>query len=200
MAEIIEIIVIAGHGGVDKGARCATLDGHTWFEYELTIMTRELLCYYLEISRPDYPDLKYKVIKDDDSLTLQGVVNWLGNIYKDKTKRIIFDIHFDAFNKTATGTTTFIPDIHSSLEKELGSKVSETSSRILGIPNRGCRVESRSARKKLAIMRPQGENVLYEVCFGDNPLDLRAFLDNSTNLVIGVAKDILDTVKKLNNN
>jgi N-acetylmuramoyl-L-alanine amidase len=197
MAETIEIIVIAGHGGSDKGAKCAYLNGHQWWESELTIIARDLLAYYLEISKPDYPDVKYKVIKDDDSLTLQGVINWLKNPLKAKNKRLIIDIHFDAFNSKATGTTTFIPDNHSLFEKSFGERMAAIASNTLKITNRGCRVESRSNRGRLAIMRPHGENILWEVCFGDNPTDLKQFLDLSTPLTIDIAKHILANVKNM---
>jgi N-acetylmuramoyl-L-alanine amidase len=191
----MEIILIAGHGGSDKGAKGVVYNGHQLYESEMTIVIRDLMYHYMMMSKSEYPNLK--VIKDDDSFTLNGIISWLGNIYKGRQDRLIFDIHFDAFNGKVSGTSTFIPDDFIEHEKKLGEKIAGTTAAILKVPNRGCRLEKQSARKRLGIMRPIGINVLWEVAFIDNLTDVDAVYKNIGSLCSQNAKNILEYMKKI---
>jgi N-acetylmuramoyl-L-alanine amidase len=190
-------IIIAGHGGNDPGARGIYYKDTQLWEADLTRLTRDGIAHALGVMMHDDPALKYRYIKDCDNLSLQGVINWLNNVVEKKENRIILDIHFNVFNKKATGTETFYPENALDIEKKLAGKISKTSSRIMGIANRGAKPESRSQHKRLAIMRPVGINVLWEVCFMDNQSDVERFFNSFSALCLNVAKDIIDTFKEI---
>jgi N-acetylmuramoyl-L-alanine amidase len=191
-----EIILIAGHGGGDKGAPGVSYKGHKLFEADLNILVRNTIFDFINFYKNDYPNVKIKTIKDDDSLTLQGVINWLNVGLKSTEDRIIFDIHFNAFNGTATGTEVIIPQAPTNKERELATLIQSTSVSVMKLRNRGVRTEDQTARKRLAIMRPKGINVLWEVCFIDNKSDIEAFFNNLSELCMRQARNILDFVSK----
>jgi N-acetylmuramoyl-L-alanine amidase len=187
-----EIILIAGHGGIDKGAPGITYKGKKLYEADLTKLVRDNIYRCIKMYLPDYPKLKVRVLKDDDSLSLQGVINWLNLGLVPTEDRLIFDIHFNAFNGKATGTETFIPQNPCMDEKQLSAIIQQTSVDALKIFNRRVKTEDKSARKRLAIMRPKGINILWEVCFIDNEKDIEAFFNNFSELCMKIAKNILD--------
>jgi N-acetylmuramoyl-L-alanine amidase len=191
-----EIILIAGHGGSDKGAPGIVYKGHKLWEADLNILVRDTIFKFINFYAIDYPNLKVKTIKDDDSLTLQGVINWLNFGLTPKENRIIFDIHFNAFNGTATGTEVIIPLNPCKEERELASIIQITSVNVMKIRNRGVKTEDKTARKRLAIMRPKGINLLWEVCFIDNKNDVEAFFNNLGELCMRQAKNLLDFASK----
>jgi N-acetylmuramoyl-L-alanine amidase len=187
-----EIILIAGHGGVDKGATGVVYKGKQLHEADLTKLVRDNLYNCIKMYMSDYPKLKVKVLKDDDSLTLQGVINWLNVGLVPTEDRLIFDIHFNAFNKKATGTEVIIPISPSTKETQLAARIQKTSVEVLKLADRKVKTEDKTARKRLAIMRPKGENILWEVCFIDNESDVDSFFRNLSDLCIKQARNILD--------
>lgn len=191
-----KLILIAGHGGSDKGAPGVVYKGHKLWEADLNILVRNTIFDFVNYYAADYPNLKIQTLKDDDSLTLQGVINWLNVGLTPTEDRIIFDIHFNAFNGTATGTETIIPLNPSQKERELATLIQTTSTNVMKIRNRGVKTEDKTARKRLAIMRPKGINVLWEICFIDNKTDVEAFFDNLSELCIRQAKNLLDFASK----
>jgi N-acetylmuramoyl-L-alanine amidase len=193
---MIEIILIAGHGGKDRGAPGVVYKGHKLWEADLNILVRNAIFDYINFYKSDYPNLKIKTLKDDDSLTLQGVINWLNVGLTPKENRIIFDIHFNAFNGRATGTEVIIPKNPSVKEQQLAAFIQQTSVNVLKIANRGVKTEDKTARKSLAIMRPKGINLLWEVCFIDNKSDVDSFFENISELCMRQAKNILEHCSK----
>lgn len=192
----VKIIVIAGHGGVDKGARGVVWNGNQIWEADMTIAVRNLICEYMGFVLNEYPEIKVKIIKDDDSHSLQGVINWLNSKVAPKQNRIIYDIHFNAFNRIANGAEVIIPDKATELEKKLAQMLQDVNVSVLKIKDRGVKPESKTARKRLAIMRPIGINVLDEICFIDNMEDMEKFFANISVLVQKKARAILDFANK----
>ena len=179
-----KVIVIAGHNDKDPGA-----SGNGYREADLTKEFRSLLSTAIGIYQSDF-GLNLKIVNDDDSLNLNRVINWVNGLPFGE-ERLIIDIHFNAFNTHANGTETIIPDNYCVNELSLGKKIAATMASAMGIFNRGCKQEKRTARKKLAIMRPKGINILLEICFIDNKKDIEAYHANKNELARRIAKDIL---------
>lgn len=99
---------------------------------------------------------------------------YLGRI-KPGTSSVICETHFNAFNGKATGVEVLVPNDPTKDERSLAGEISLNFSKIMGIPNRGVRTESESKRGRLALMRPNGMNVLIEICFMDNPDDIKKY-------------------------
>lgn len=179
-----KVIVIAGHSDSDPGA---VANGYR--EADLTKEFREMLITVLRYYQVDYGK-QLTIKRDCDELSLARVVNWLNSL--TEKNRLILDIHFNAFNSHANGTEVFIPDNYSEDELELGRKISQCIADTLGVLNRGVKTESRSARKRLAIMRPKGINLLLEMCFIDNIKDIEKYHKHKTELAIRIGKIILE--------
>lgn len=180
-----KIILIAGHSNSDPGAVHKDR-----VEAKLNQEFREILAVALEFQMNDYRLNNYKIVKDCDSLSLKRVINWINGLPNEE-ERLIFDIHFNKFNTFANGTEVFIPKNYCKNELELGKKIAKSMADVMGIFNRGCKPETKSARKQLAIMRPKGINLLIELCFLDNDKDFKAYQDNKLMVAANIAKIIL---------
>lgn len=153
-------------------------------EAKETVALRDLICRELDL-------LGYKYIKDNDSESLS---QYLARI-KPGNASVVLDIHFNAFNGTATGTECVIKDSPSKHEIAFGSDLANTTSATLGIVNRGVKKESQTARKKLAVMRKEGIVGLIEVCFIDNPSDMEKYRAN----VVALSRKIAQILVKYEN-
>lgn len=88
---------------------------------------------------------------------------------------IICDLHFNAAGPSATGCEVYIPENADITEQALAQQLAATIATTLHIRNRGVKPESSSQHKRLGIMRPQGRNILIEVCFISNHYDMRQY-------------------------
>jgi N-acetylmuramoyl-L-alanine amidase len=165
-----KIYIIAGHYNSDPGASGTHENIGRIFEAHLTKELRDMIASYFTMHNNN------TIIKDDDSHTLTKVLNTINaTIEKDD---ILIDIHFDAFNGKASGTSCFIPTVSSKIEKTIGANIAKGVSEILGVPNRGVRTEKQSARGRIGILHGTGNRILIEVCFIDNPSDIDSYLKN----------------------
>lgn len=175
------LFLIAGHYIADPGALS---HGRDMKEADITIAMRDLIAFFVKMKS----DGKVKIYKDDDTLNLNSVITWLNKTAVGEN-RIIFDIHCNAFNGVATGTEVLIPSTGATeTERRIAKLISMTTSLKLNIPDRG--VKSKSQHSTLAIMKPKGINLLWEICFIDNPKDKEALQKNFTTLAESIA-DIL---------
>lgn len=86
------------------------------------------------------------------------------------------DIHLNAAaSNKATGTEVLVPEKYSDFEIKLATELSRAISASLGIPNRGVKTETQSARKKLLWMTIPAENILIECFFISNPSDVNSY-------------------------
>jgi len=103
---------------------------------------------------------------------------------------VVVEFHFNAGPLTATGTEALISVDAGQLEKEMAGEFAMSTSRILGIRNRGVKPESVTRHKRLGLMRKTGLVVMVEVCFISNANDMAAY-DKNFNSLIQCYTDII---------
>ena len=156
-----KIIISAGHGGNDPGA---VANGYT--ERDLAIEFRELLVKELLL-------LGVNPLIDDNKNALKQTLAWLKGVLKsDKT--VCIDIHWNAAIPKARGTEIIIPDKPSLFESSFAKEILDVFVSN-GFTSRGVKTESQTARKRLGWMRPLAENILIEMAFLTNTLDLELY-------------------------
>ena len=172
-----KIIISAGHGGNDPGA---VANGYT--ERDLAIEFRELLVKELLL-------LGVKPLIDDNKNALKQTLAWL--IGKYSSKDILLDIHWNAASSKARGTEVIVPDNASIFENNFAKNILNVFVSN-GFVNRGVKPESQTARKRLGWMRPPAENILIEMGFITNLLDINLY----QNLKYKLAKELALVIYK----
>ena len=173
-----KIIISAGHGGNDPGA---VANGYT--ERDLAIEFRELLVKELLL-------LGVNPLIDDNKNALKQTLAWLKGVLKsDKT--VCIDIHWNAASSKARGTEVIVPDNASVFENNLAKNILNVFVSN-GFTSRGVKTESQTARKRLGWMRPSAENILIEMAFLTNTLDLELYKMVKYKL----AKELAVVIKK----
>ena len=172
-----KIIISAGHGGNDPGA---VANGYT--ERDLTIEFRELLVKELLL-------LGVKPLIDDNKNALKETLAWL--VGKYSSKDILLDIHWNAAIPKARGTEVIVPDNASIFENNFAKNILNVFVSN-GFVNRGVKPESQTARKRLGWMRPPAENILIEMGFITNLLDINLY----QNLKYKLAKELAFVIYK----
>ena len=172
-----KIIISAGHGGNDPGA---VANGYT--ERDLAIEFRELLVKELLL-------LGVNPLIDDNKNALKQTLSWLTGKYSSKD--ILLDIHWNAASSKARGTEVIVPDNASIFENNFAKNILNVFVSN-GFVNRGVKPESQTARKSLGWMRPPAENILIEMGFITNLLDINLY----QNLKYKLAKELAVVIKK----
>ena len=172
-----KIIISAGHGGNDPGA---VANGYT--ERDLAIEFRELLVKELLL-------LGVKPLIDDNKNALKQTLSWLTGKYSSKD--ILLDIHWNAASSKARGTEVIVPDNASIFENNFAKNILNVFVSN-GFVNRGVKPESQTARKRLGWMRPPAENILIEMGFITNLLDINLY----QNLKYKLAKELAFVIYK----
>jgi N-acetylmuramoyl-L-alanine amidase len=176
-----KIFLSAGHGGDDPGAV-----SEKFIERDLAIELRELISTELGV-------LGIEPIKDPNSNALSQTLSWLRN--KFGSKDILLDIHWNAASSTqANGSEVIIPNTSTSFERQLATAILGVFTSY-GFKPRGVKPESQTARKTLGWMRPNAENILLEVCFLTNNLDMKLYQANKQGIAKKIAKVLSDFSK-----
>lgn len=136
-------------------------------EAQETVILRDKVCANLD-------KMGAKYIKDKDN---ESLAQYLGRIQPGNAS-VVVDIHFNSFNKVASGTEVIIEDEADRLDAAMAKELADSGSAIMGIVNRGVKKESQTARKRLGLMREEGIISLIEVCFIDNESDMKAYRAN----------------------
>lgn len=128
---------------------------------------------------------KVKVITDTDD---ERLGDYLKRI-KTGSGSVVLEFHFDgAVSSTATGTTSLYGNDADRLDIAFAKELVETTSKVLGIKNRGALSESQSHRGSLGLMRKQGIVSLLEICFISNPSDIKAYNEHKLELAVKIAE------------
>ncbi|MRM94595.1 N-acetylmuramoyl-L-alanine amidase [Riemerella anatipestifer] len=168
---------IAGHHERDSGA---VYNGRQ--ENKETIKIRETLALSLQ-------KIGIKVIKDKDNQTLSEVLRTI----KPGRGSVLYDIHLNAStNATATGTECVVSNesyANRDNSYRMAEEICEVASKLLGIRNRGVIPESKTARKRLAILHTKaGISVVHEWCFISNSNDMKALDENMSRACEAIAR------------
>lgn len=175
------IFLSAGHGGSDPGA-----SGNGYIERDLAIELRILIANELKAGY----NIDAKV--DPPQNALAQTLAWLRG--KFGSKDILFDIHWNAGPELANGTEVIVPDVYSQFELKLSTAILQVFT-TYGFKSRGVKKESQTPRKKLGWMRPNAENVLIEVCFISNKIDMKIYQANKYAIAKKIAKVLNDYSK-----
>ena len=142
------------------------------------------------------PTWQVKVVKDDNSLTLRNVVNWLLRL-RPTEKDIVVDIHFNAASASATGTEVWIPKKPTQRERDFAAALAAKMSEVLMIRNRGVKTSDVNRHGRLAMLDDvtHPTNVLLEVCFATNSTDVNSYNANFQTLCRELAWVIAQEVR-----
>lgn len=176
-----KIWLSAGHGGTDPGA-----SGSGFIEADLAIELRDLV-------RGRLPD-ETNVWTDPNAWATATTAPHIQS--NSKSGDIVCDIHFNAYNGSAQGVEVIVPDSPTAYEIKLASAIARGIALVIKSPLRGTngvKTESETARKRLAMMRPAGENVLIEVCFIDNRDEMGRYQLNKLTVAKVIADALLTT-------
>lgn len=154
----------AGHHDKDPGAVA-----NGWKEADLTKELRNLMIAEFNLRN-------HKIIVDQDWETNSQYQKRI----KPGSGSVIMDLHFNASsNDKSTGVEVIVNNNASKHSVDLATEICERLSNIMKIPNRGVKTEKQTARGRIGILNLKaGISVLVEVCFMNNPNDLRAYLNN----------------------
>lgn len=171
------IFLSAGHNFGDPGAI-----GNGYKENELCMELRSLIYEQLLLS-------KANVILDKDSETLGQYITRI----KPGSGSVVCELHFNAVsNASATGVEVFYPDTHKSINKSIAAEMSAELACIMQIKDRGAKLESSSARGRLAILRTgAGISFLPELAFISNANDMIAYQTNKVDIAKCITKYLL---------
>lgn len=181
------VFISAGHSNVhgqDMGAEGI----NSLIEGDLTVELRELIVNELKL-------LGELVVTDSNSYVTKDTVKLINALLDSND--IAIDIHFNAGPELARGTEVLVPFKSSQIERDLAKILSENIAAVLSTRNRGVKTEADSARKHLMFMRPNCENILVEVCFITNKLDVTIYLTKKNIVAKIIAKCIYDFLTKL---
>lgn len=109
---------------------------------------------------------------------------------------VVLEFHFDASGTgKASGSTALVGSDADRNDKAFAKEIVDATASTLGIPNRGVKSESESARGRLGLMRKEGIVCLLEIAFIDNCDDVGAYNLNKMKL----ATKIVDILVKYEN-
>lgn len=161
-----KLFISQGHGGADNGSTGA--DGHSEKS-----RIRNLA-----------PLVEERVKKAGINVTVKNEKNTSGKwAFSFASGDLKFSMHFNAFNKKATGTECIYKK---SSMRSNAAKMSKKVAAAMGITNRGAKY-----RSDLYMMNI-GFDLLLEVCFHDNKKDLQKYKDNRAAVADAIADVIID--------
>ena len=89
---------------------------------------------------------------------------------------VVCEFHLNASsNLNATGTEAVIAKTATANSKQMAIELTDVTSEILGIKNRGIITDDKTHRKRIGIVNKAGTSVLIEVCFLSNKSDMSSF-------------------------
>ena len=161
---MIDIYIGVGHGGSDSGAiGCGRLEKTLTLETatEITRLLRNV-GYIVKQSRTT--DCNF-----NSTLKIQEATK--------ENAPILLDIHYNAYNKVATGCEVFYPVKNKRIElaKKISDSICSNISSTINIKNRGSKNKLNGANDYYIINRYNGIGLLIEPLFIDNIMDIKKY-------------------------
>jgi len=186
------VYISSGHSNLKNGDKGSS--GNGYIEGELTIELRSLI-------DDELCALGITTKLDKNSNALKETIQFFKNLVTPNC--ICLDLHWNSSsNPNSTGTEVFIPNSYTKLELEIAGKLTNCISNTLNIPLRGntantlgVKTEKLAARGQLGWMRLNGINLLIEVCFISNKLDMDKYQKNKKILAKKLAKILYEYAK-----
>lgn len=173
--------ISAGHHLKDSGA----VSNNKQENLEM-IKFRDLVLAAMTKNHPNV-----KVISDRDEETLSQYLKRI----QTGNGSVVIEFHLDAAsNVKASGTTAIVSNNASQLSKDFAKELSDTTSLILGIQNRGVKPESYTHVGRLGLMREEGIVCLLELCFITNADDMSKLGDECKSQIL--AESIANIIAK----
>lgn len=173
-----KIYILAGHtpdplgGKYDPGATA-----HGVKEADLVNEFVDLVCGH-------FREWAVRHATDNDADSLAQVVSKLELTADD----ILCDVHTNASaNPLAAGVEVFVPYRATQKEIQLAKAILDAIVGLTGLKSRGVKDETQTARKRLAVMRENGTNVLIELFFLTNLSDLSKYNAKKKDIALSVA-------------
>ena len=170
----MRILLICGHGEGDPGAGSSNYQEATLVR-EIAPVLKNILSKYADVTLFN-PDLNmYKFLKSGKSFSF-GAYDY------------VLELHFNAFNKKATGTEIIVHKTEqgTSVEQMIVDNIAK-----LGFQNRG--VKGRSDLMNMNVCKKQGVSyALLETCFIDNTDDMKLYVSHKNDVIKAIANGIMD--------
>ena len=145
---------------------------------------RDEMIRFRDMVVPISRSLGLNVITDKDAETLPEYLDRI----KTGTGSVVLEFHLNAApDSSASGSLVLVGDDADRLDMLFAKELVDTTSKILGVQNRGVMMESQSHRKRLGLMREQGIVALLEICFITNESDMNKFRSNQPLLSISLS-------------
>lgn len=180
-----KLIITAGHYSLDSGAVALGKK-----EAEEAIKDRNEL-----VKAVHFIDPTVEVVIDDDNDNLSTVIRKIRSVAKSND--IWLDIHYNAFNGSASGVEAFINKSMKPNPKRIAERLVELSSKMLGLPNRGVKPENASQHSKLGVLNVIDNAVLLERGFIDNRHDSKQTEELRKEWALGTAHILIQELTKL---
>jgi len=188
-----KIFLSAGHSNVAGKDRGAV--GNGFIEGELTADLRNRIVHALRTHHGVIP------ITDSNDSVLTQTLAWIKN--KTTNDCICLDIHWNAAVPAAKGVECFVAEDASVFEVNLAERLSQVVSEGIGTTLRGnfrgrkgVKSEVESQHKRLGWFRFTGEQVLLEVCFITNKVEMDAYIANRDRVAGKIAEVLAGFAKK----
>lgn len=169
------IYLSAGHHNHDSGA--IGVNGRQ--ENKETIRLRDRILHNIKPG--------YRVITDKDPETLAQYLRRIG----PGDGSVVLELHFDSYNDIASGATALYMTGAPKNSVIFAAELSQFVATTLGIPNRGAKSETESARGRLGLVHKEGITALLEVCFIDNANDIASYDAHFDELSKGIAQILM---------
>ena len=182
------IFLSAGHHskkaiGADPGA----INSKGIKEGDITIEFRDLVSKELKSMGIDHK-------LDSDQETLSQYVDRI----QTGNASVVCEYHLNAATPQATGTETIVEIDADKDDLDYAKELTESTSKILNIRNRGVFDEGKTRHKRLYLMKENGIVVLHEICFITNENDMNAYQSKKNELAKAHAQILAKYESKIN--
>lgn len=170
----MKILIICGHGAGDPGAI-----GNGYKEAdlvrEIAPKLKNILSNYAEVTLFDPNKNMYKYLQS--------------NLFNFKQFDYVLELHFNAFNKTASGTEILVHDLEkgTSIEQLIVDKIAR-----LGFVNRGVKRRNNLQNMNMCKKMQGVSYALLETCFIDNYSDIHLYNLKKDDIIRAIAEGIIE--------